>query len=192
MGSCRRLGERRSRSHRTERRRSVPVRRLRRRAANSMPSRPTSAPTSSVPWNGSPNQRPGGDVERLRIGAGHEARTLREQGCPRASSLVDAAEQDEGQLGVERRCCSGMWSRTTRRAKFSISSRTPRRSWTCCSPSWNGDSAWFQPSDIDLIPAFFLMEAARQSGAPRWERLKLPGLWRDRPSENRPRFGRHG
>ena len=50
------------------------------------------------------------------------------------------------------RCSSGRNGRTTRRAHASIS-RTPIRSWTCCSPEWNGESLSVHPSVIGLPPA---------------------------------------
>ena len=128
-----------------------PFTRLRRREASSMPRIPTSVVASRDSASASPatgfasmtRDRGSGDVMNPSCPASSVA-----HGRPVRSR---AATTRKGSAVWNARCSSGRWSRTTLRAQVSIS-RTPRRSWTPCSPAWNGDGPLIVPSGIDLTP----------------------------------------
>src|SRR5581483_7752259 len=116
---------------------TTPFMRLRRRVCGSMPSRPIGAPSASVPASGSPaggsarttSSRGSGDSMNPGGFASTEA-----HGCPCASTMPTITN---GNFAKNSRCCSGMKSQNTRGPSAATLSRTPARSWTAHSPSWN-------------------------------------------------------
>ena len=115
-----------------------PLTRLRRRVASSMPSSPRSSPGFSEASSASPGT---GLASITRVcGSGELVKP-----CAPASSVTQgrslssrAAATRNGNAVWNARCSSGRYGRMTLRAQASIS-RTPRRSCTRCSPTWNGE-----------------------------------------------------